>query len=64
MHGIGKVNVAPRNVPCRPHLTAMFVRDYWEIKFHIMSELRTILSCHSLVVDHAPAQNRQAYPRW
>ena len=61
MHGVGKVNVAPRDafppfpthyVPCRPHLTALFVRDYWENKLHIMRELRNILSSHSLAVDH------------
>ena len=61
MHGVGKVNVAARDafppfpshyVPCRSHLTAMFVRDYWENKSHIMGELRTILSNHSLAVDH------------
>ncbi len=61
MCGVGKVNVAPRDafppfpshyVPCRPHLTAMFVKDYWENKAHIMRELRVILSNHSLAVDH------------
>ena len=61
MRGVGKVNVAPRDafppfpshyVPGRPHLTAMFVRDYWENKSHIMRELRTSLSRHSLAVDH------------
>ena len=61
MRGVGKVNVAPRDafppfpshyVPCRPHITAMFVKDYWENKPHIMRELRTILSSHSLAVDH------------
>ena len=61
MRGVGKVNVAPRDafppfpphyVPCRSHLTAMFVRDYWENKPHIMRELRTIVSDHSLAVDH------------
>ena len=61
MRGVGKVNVAPRDafppfpshyVPCRPHLTAMFVRDYWENKSHIMRELRATLSNHSLAVDH------------
>ena len=61
MRGVGKVNVAPRDafppfpphyVPCRPHLTAMFVRDYWENKSHIMRELCTIVSGHSLAVDH------------
>ena len=55
------MNVAPRDafpsfpshyVPGRPHLTAMFVRDYWENKPYIMRELRTILSSHSLAVDH------------
>ena len=61
MRGVGKVNVAPRDafppfpshyVPCRPHITAMFVKDYWENKPHIMRELLTILSSHSLAVDH------------
>ena len=61
MRGVGKVNVAPRDafpqfpthyVPCRPHLTAMFIKDYWENKPHIMRELRAILSSHSLAVDH------------
>ena len=61
MRGVGKVNVASRDafppfpahyVPGRPHLTAMFVRDYWENKSHIMRELRTIVSNHSLAVDH------------
>ena len=61
MRGVGKVNVAPRDafplfpshyVPCRPHLTAMFVRDYWENKSHIMRELCATLSNHSLAVDH------------
>ncbi len=61
MCGVGKRNVAPRDafppfpshyIPCRPHLTAMFVRDYWENKPHIMRELRTIISSHSLAVDH------------
>ena len=61
MRGVGKVNMAPRDafppfpshyVACRPHLTAMFVRDYWENKSHIMRELRAVLSNHSLTVDH------------
>ena len=61
MSGVGRINVASRDafppfpsqyVPCRPHLTMMFVRDYWENKSHIMRELRTILSSHSLAVDH------------
>ena len=61
MRGAGKVNVAPRDgfppfpshyVPCRPHITAMFVRDYWENKPCIMRELRATLSQHSLAVDH------------
>ena len=56
-----KVNVAPCDafppfpphyVPCRSHLTALFVRDYWENKSHIMRELCTIVSGHSLAVDH------------
>ena len=61
MHGVGKVNVAPRDAfppfpshytPRRQHLTAMFIKDYWENKPHIMRELRAILSNHSLAVDH------------
>ena len=61
MRGVGKVNVARRDafppfpsqyVPTRPHLTAMFVKDYWENKPYIMRELRAILSSHSLAVDH------------
>ncbi len=61
MRGVGKVNVVDRNsfpqfpahfVPCRPHLTAMFVNDYWENKPHIMRELRAVVSNHSLAVDH------------
>ena len=61
LRGVGKVNVAPRDafppfsshyVPSRPHLTAMFILDYWENKSHIMRELHTILSNHSLAVDH------------
>ena len=61
MSGVGKKNVASRDafppfpshyVPCRPHLTAVFVRDYWENKCHIMRELRAILSSHSLAVDY------------
>ena len=61
MRGVGKVNVAPRDAfppfpshytASRPHLTAMFVKDYWENKPHIMRELRAILSQHSLAVDH------------
>ena len=38
-------------VPGRPHLT-VFVLDYWENKSHIMRELCTVLSNHSLAVDH------------
>ena len=61
MRGVGKVNVARRDAfppfpshyaPCRPHITAMFIKDYWENKPHIMRELRSILSHHSLAVDH------------
>ena len=61
MRGVGKVNVAPRDafppfpphyVPHRPHLPAMFVRDYWENKSHGMRELLTIVNDHSLAVDH------------
>ena len=60
MRGVGKVNVAPRDfppfpshyAPSRPHLTAMFVKDYWENKAHIMRELRAVLSNHTLAVDH------------
>ena len=61
MHGVGKVNVIPRDsfppfpshyIPCRPHLTTMFVKDYWENKSYIMHELQAIVSSHSLAVDH------------
>lgn len=61
MRGVGKVNVVRHDsfppfpshyVPCRPHLTATFVKDYWENKAHIKRELRAILSSHSLAVDH------------
>ena len=61
MRGVGKVNVAPRDgfppfpshfVPCRPHLTAMFIKDYLENKPFIMRELRSIVSANSLAVDH------------
>ncbi len=61
MCGIGKINVAPRDafppfpshyVPCRPNLTAMFIRDYFENKPFIMCELRSTLSINSLAVDH------------
>ena len=58
MRGVGKQNVTPRDafppfpshyVPGRPHLTAVFVRDYWE---HKPQELRVMLSRHGLAVDH------------
>ena len=61
MRGVGKRNVAPCDafppfpshyVPSRPHLTAVFVRDYWEHKPYIMQELRVMLSSHGLPVDH------------
>ena len=61
MCGVGRRNVAPRDafppfpshyVPGRPHLTAVFVWDYWENKPFIMQELRTVLSDHGLAVDH------------
>ena len=61
MRGVGKQNVASRDafppfpshyVPGRPHLTAVFVRDYWENKPYIVRELRAILSSHTLAVDH------------
>ena len=61
MRGVGKANVAPRNafppfpshfVPHRAHLTAMFVKDYWENKSHILREIRSYVSNHSLAVDH------------
>lgn len=39
-------------VPGRPHLTAVFVRDYWEHKPYIMRELRMMMSSHGLAVDH------------
>ena len=53
MRNVGKKNVARRDafppfsshyVPGRPHLTAVFVRDYWEHKPYLMRELRAILS--------------------
>ena len=60
--GHGKINVASRDsfpsfpshyIPCRPHLTAMFVRDSQDNKPHMMrGELRAIVSNHSLAVDH------------
>ena len=37
-------------VPGRTHLTAAFVRDYWEHKPYIMQEL--CVSSHGLAVDH------------
>ena len=40
------------HVPTRPHLTAMFNKDYWKNKSHILRELRAIVSDHSLAVDH------------
>ena len=58
MRGVGKVNVVLQDafppfpshyVPCRPHLTTMFVKDYWENKPHIMCELR---ASHTLAVHH------------
>ena len=61
MRGVGKRNVAPRDafppfpkhyIPGRPHLTAIFVRDYWEQKPYIMRELRATMSSHGLAVDH------------
>ena len=58
MRGVDKVNVdtfppfPSHFVPSRPHLTAMFVLDYWENKSHIMHDLRTILINHSLAVNH------------
>ena len=61
IHGVGKINVAPRDgflpfpshyIPGRPHPTAIFVRDYWENISFIKRELRAILSSHSLAVDH------------
>ena len=59
MRGVGKVNVAPRDafppflshyVPCRPHLTAMFVRDYWENKSHMIRELDVGAMWHACVL--------------
>jgi len=59
--GVGKVNVTTRNsfpsfpqhyIPGREHLTSMFVKDYWENKSYMMRELRNIVTCHSLAVDH------------
>ena len=35
-----------------PSYRRIFVKDYWENKPHIMRELLTILSSHSLAVDH------------
>ncbi len=60
MSGIGRVNVArdafpplpSHYIPCRPHLTLLFIRDYLDNKPYIMRELRTVLSSHSLAVDH------------
>ena len=61
IRGVGKVNVAPHDafptfpshyVPCKQHLMAMFVEDYWENKPNIMRELHTIVSNHSLAVVH------------
>ena len=60
MCGIGKVNVVPREVPvfpsyyilCRPHLTAMFIKDYWQNKSCIMREIQVTVFGHSLAVDH------------
>ena len=59
--GLGKVNTAARDafppfpshyVPKRPHLTAMFIKDYWQNKDGLLRELRAILSGHALAVDH------------
>ena len=61
MCGVGKRNVAGNGdfppfpsqyVPGRPHLTAVFVRDYWEHKPFILRELRATVSSHGLAVDH------------
>ena len=61
LHSVGKVNVVSRDsfppfpahyVPCRPHLTSMFIKDYWQNKPYIVRELRAILSNYSLAVDH------------
>ncbi len=61
MSGIGRVSVASRDafpplpshyIPCRPHLTLLFIRDYLDNKPYIMRELRTVLSSLSLAVDH------------
>ena len=61
MRGVGRQNTAPRDafppfpsqyVPGRPHLTAVFVRDYWEHKPFLLRELQTVVSSHSLAVDH------------
>ena len=60
MCGVGKVNIVPWDsfpsfpshyVPSRPHLTDMFIRNYWENKPHIMQELRAVVSSHGLAVD-------------
>lgn len=61
MHGVSKVNMVRYDafppfpshyILCRSHLTAMFVRDYWKNKSHIMCDLHAIVCNHSLAVDH------------
>ncbi len=61
MHGVGQTNVVSRDsfpsfpshfVPSRPHITAMFLKDYWENKGHILRELRAVITNHGLAVDH------------
>lgn len=39
-------------IPCRPHLTTMFIKDYWDNKPYIMREIRAVVSSHGLAVDH------------
>ena len=61
MHGVEKMNVVPRDsfppfplhyVPSRPHLTSIFIKDYWQNKNHIMWELHATVINHALVIDH------------
>ena len=57
MCGVGKVNIVTWDsfpsfpshyVPSRPHLTDMFIRNYWENKPRIMRELRAIEAAMAL----------------
>ena len=61
MCSVGKSTVARRDdfppfpshyVPGRPHLTAVFVRDYWEHKPLILRELRATVSSSGLESCH------------